>query len=376
MRVAYKAALSSPDFLYFRESSGKLTHAALATRLAYFLWRSAPDRELLQADLANPSVLRKTVDAMLDDPRSSRLVSDFCGQWLDLRELYDTSPDRLLFPEYWGDMHLVQSARCETEAMFAAMIEHDLPASSVVQADFVMINERLSELYGIANVSGVEIRRVSLPPESPRGGFLTQASVLKVTANGLTTSPVIRGAWVLDRLLGTPPAAPPPNVGSIEPDTRGATTVREQLAKHREVASCASCHATIDPPGFALESFDVMGGWRDRYRTTGTDGEKINRRFAGKEVSYRVGPRVDASGKTPDGEAFIDYHEFRDYLAGQQEQIARNLVRRLLTFATGAGISFADRQAVETILHKTKSSGYGLRSILVEIILSPTFQNK
>ena len=375
MRVAYQAALSSPDFLYLQEAPGRLDGPLLATRLAYFLWRSPPDEEFLASVVDDDQALRRTVDEMLDDERSGRFVSDFCGQWLDLRELHETSPDRYLYPEYYGDTHLFESARAETEATFAAMLREDLPAVTAVSADFVMINERLAELYGISGVSGAEIRRVSLPSDSPRGGFLSQASVLKVTANGLTTSPVVRGAWVLDRLLGTPPAAPPPNAGSIEPDTRGATTVREQLEKHRAVASCASCHNSIDPPGFALESFDVMGGWRDRYRST-EDGEVVMRTFASKDVSFRLGPVVDASGTTSSGEAFQNYEQFRGHLVAQEEQIARNLTERLLTFATGAGITFVDRRTVDDILERARSSRWGLRSLIVEIVLSPTFRNK
>ncbi len=375
MRAAYKAVLSSPDFLYLRERPGKLENTALASRLSYFLWRTAPDAELLAANLNEDAVLRETADRLLADARSRRFAEDFCGQWLDLRKLYDTSPDRFLFPEYWGDTHLFQSAKAESEATFLAMLEHDLPALTAVKADFVMANERLAELYGLPGVKGVDLRRVALPPDSPRGGFLTQASVLKVTANGLTTSPVIRGAWVLDSILGTPPSVPPPDVGSIEPDTRGATTVREQLDKHREIESCAACHTQIDPPGFALESFDVMGSWRTRYRTS-EGGEPVRKQFASKQVSYRVGPNVDASGKTADGADFANYQEFQAYLARQEEQIARNLAERLLTFATGAGITFADRAEVESILQRTKSTRYGLRSMVREIVLSPTFRQK
>ena len=377
MRAAYKAALSSPDFLFYRENPGKLDNAGLATRLSTFLWRSAaPDPEIFAADLQNDAVLIKTLDTMLADPRSARFVRDFCGQWLDLRALFDTSPDRFLFPDYWGDTHLFESARLETEATFAAMIAEDLPAVTAVKADFVMVNERLAELYGIGFVEGVEIQKVDLPPDSVRGGFLTQAAILKVTANGLTTSPVIRGSWVLDRILGQPPAAPPPNVGSIEPDTRGATTVREQLLKHREVESCAACHATIDPPGFALESFDVMGGFRVKYRST-ESGEGVEKQFASKLVRFKLGQDVDPGGVAPGGNAFDSYLEFREILAIEyEEQIARNLVEKLLTFATGEGITFADREVVETILEKTKPSGHGLRSIIKEIVLSPTFRSK
>ena len=197
------------------------------------------------------------------------------------------------------------------------LIRRDSPAISIVQSDFVILNERLAELYGIPGIIGCEMRPVTLPADSTRGGFLTQASVMKVTANGLTTSPVIRGAWILERILGDEPSVPPPNVGSIEPDTRGVTTVREQLEKHREIEACASCHREIDPPGFAMENFDVMGGWRDRYRTT-EKGETEKRLFASREISFKRGPEVDASGETPEGLVFSGFREYRRYLANRE----------------------------------------------------------
>ena len=312
---------------------------------------------------------------LLADPKCARFVSDFCGQWLDLREVHATSPDRYLFPEYFCDTHLVDSSVAETEATFAEMLREDLPAITVVDADFAMINERLAQVYDLPRVDGMAIRRVALPADSSRGGFLTQSSVLKVTANGLTTSPVLRGAWILDRILGKPAAAPPPDAGAIEPDTRGATTIRDLLEKHRRDESCASCHRDIDPPGFALESFDVMGAWRTRYRSF-DEGDEVELKVAGRQVRYKLGLPVDASGETADGTPFQDIHDFRQYLLGQEEQIARNLVERLLTFATGAGPTYVDRALVEDILAGTKPTGYGLRSILTEIVLSPAFRNK
>ena len=375
MRLAFKAALCSPDFLYLRESPGRLDNEALASRLSYFLWRTHPDNELLRQDLRSDAALLGQLDRLLADPRSGRFVSDFTGQWLDLRKVHDTTPDRYLFPEYFCDVHLVNSAIAETEATFAAMLQKDLPARTAVSADFVMINERLAELYGIEGVRGRAIRRASLPLGSPRGGFMTQSSVLKVTANGLTTSPVIRGAWVLDRILGTPPAAPPPDAGAIEPDTRGTTTIRQLLAKHSRIESCASCHKSIDPPGFALENFDVMGGWQDRYRSF-DQGEEIELKVARRQVRYKLGLPVDSSGVTEEGQQFGNIHEFREYLVGKEEQIARNLVERLLTFGTGAGITFADRSVVEEILQRTKPTNYGLRSIVRSVVLSEPFRTK
>lgn len=379
MRLACKAVLCSPDFLYFQEQPGALDDDALAARLSYLLWRSAPDHALLEAakagELQSDKGLTQQFDRLLADSKAERFFSDFTGQWLDLRKVHDTSPDRFLFPEYFCDNHLVDSGVAETEATFAEMIRSNLPSKTVVDADFVMINERLAELYEIDGVRGLGIRRIALPAESARGGFLSQSSVLKVTANGLTTSPVLRGVWVQDRILGTPPAAPPPDAGAIEPDTRGATTIRELLAKHSRSESCAGCHAAIDPPGFALESFDVMGKWREHYRSLGA-GEDLDVSVALRRVQYKRGFPVDASGITKEGHHFADIDQFRDYLLNQEEQLARNLTERFMTLATGAGISFADRDAIEAILRETKDDGYPIRSLLQQVVLSKTFRSK
>lgn len=379
MRLAYKSVLCSPDFLYLQETPGKLDGDALATRLSLTLWRSIPDNELIDAaqsgELLTDAGLQKQFDRMLSDPKSGRFISDFTGQWLDLRKVHDTSPDRYLFPEYFSDNLIVDSAVAETEAAFAEMVRENLPARAIVDADFVMINERLAKLYGIGGVKGMEIRRVTLPPKSPYGGLITQCSVMKVTANGLTTSPVLRGVWVVDRILGMPPSPPPPGAGSIEPDTRGASTVRELLAKHSQSDTCASCHKSIDPPGFALENFDVMGKWRDHYRSMG-EGKKLDLLVALRDVKYRQGLPVDASGVTEDGHAFDDIHEFRRLLVTQDEQLARNLTERFLTFATGAGVSFTDRDVVETILQETEDDRYPIRTLLQQVILSKTFRSK
>ena len=225
---------------------------------------------------------------MLRDPRCGRFVEDFTRQWLDLRKIHETAPDRYLYPEYFCDNYLVESAVAETRAYVSEMIREDLGAAAVFDSDFAMINERLAQLYGIHGVRGCDIRRIPLSEDSVRGGLLTQSSILKVTANGLTTSPVLRGAWLLERLMGQHVPPPPPGAGSIDPDTRGATTIREQLAKHRSADSCAACHVHIDPPGFALENFDVMGKWRERYRSFDT-GEEVSSQVADRDVRYKLG---------------------------------------------------------------------------------------
>ena len=379
MRAAYTAVLCSPDFLFLREEVGPLDGYALASRLSYFLWRSMPDDTLLTLAKTNAltqsEVLRQQVERMLNDPKAERFIEDFAGQWLDLREIQATVTDRFLFPEYFCDNYLVESTVRETLAYFAVMLKDDLGAKAVIDSDFLMINERLAELYGIPGVTGEAIRRVALPKNSLRGGLLTQASVLKVTANGLTTSPVLRGVWVLDRILGQPMPPPPPDAGAIEPDTQGATTVREQLAKHRRNESCASCHNIIDPPGFALETFDVMGAERTFYRSF-DKGQRINLKVADRPIKYKRGPNVDASGSAPSSEAFTGYSEFRTILLHQQEQIGRNLVERLLTFATGAGVQFADCELVERIVAETRPKNHGLRSIIHTIVQSDAFRRK
>jgi hypothetical protein len=250
-------------------------------------------------------------------------------------------------------------------------LQNDLSLTTFVASDFTFLNARLAEHYHIPGVEGTEMRKVTLPPESHRGGVLTMGSVLKVTANGTTTSPVLRGAWVLDRILGTPPPKPPAEVEAIEPDIRGATTIREQLAKHRQDASCATCHVKIDPPGFALESFDVIGGWRDHYRATGEPRE-VN----GRTVRMWPGPAVDPGDVTPDGRRFHDIDEYKKLLLEDKDQLARGLTEKLLTYATGATPRKADRPEIKAIVEKTREKHFGFKSLIHEVVQSPIFQSK
>ncbi|HEY7424832.1 MAG TPA: DUF1592 domain-containing protein, partial [Gemmataceae bacterium] len=255
LRVGLAAVMVSPDFLFLREKPGQLDDFALASRLSYFLWSTMPDEELLtlaeQGTLAQPETLRRQVERMLKHPKAAAFTENFVGQWLGLRDIDATEPSHLLYSEF--DHLLKVSMIRETELFFAEVLKDDLSLTNFVASDFTMLNARLAKHYGIAGPVGFAFRKVTLPPGSHRGGMLTMASVLKVTANGTTTSPVTRGVWVMDRIRGTPPPKPPPDVPSLEPDLRGATTIREQLAKHRQIASCAKCHSEIDPPGFALE---------------------------------------------------------------------------------------------------------------------------
>jgi hypothetical protein len=378
MRVAFRAVLTSPQFLLFEEAPGKLDDYALASRLSYFLWSTMPDDELLalaaQKKLSQPNVLRAQVERLLKNEKSRAFVKNFTGQWLDLRNIDATSPDKKLYPE--ADELLIVSMVQETEAFFAEVLNRNLSVTIFIQSDFAMLNSRLAVHYGIEGVNGEELRRVPLAPDSPRGGVMTQASVLKVTANGTTTSPVLRGAWVMKKILGQPPAPPPPGTGMIEPDTRGATTVREQLAKHRTSETCAGCHANIDPPGFALECFDVIGGFRERYRSQDKGDQTMVKNSWNRRQYIKLGLPVDASGELPDGRKFAGIQDFKNMLLEKPDLILASLTNKLVIYSTGAGIAYADRPAVQAIADKVKQQGGGLRTLVQEIVQSPIFQTK
>jgi hypothetical protein len=390
MRTAYTVALCAPEFLFRVEHPGKLDDWAIANRLSLFLWSSLPDDELL--DLARRGelkrggdVVRNQVRRMLKEPRAERFIEDFLAQWLALNEIAATTPDKQLYPEFIPYMQDCMVG--ETQAYFRHLLNHNLGIAHVVDADFAMLNAELGKLYGIAEApAGHGFWRVALPPGSHRGGLLTQAAVLKVTANGTLTSPVKRGVWIMDRLLGKPPEPPPPNVGEVDPDLRGATTIRQQLDLHRNHASCASCHRSIDPPGFALESYDVIGRWRERYRSK-EKGDPVKARVGEGHygVSYRLGLPVDCTGETADGIPFKDIEEFKKLLLQDEQQLARNYLRRLAVYATGREVGFADRKAVEAILDKcgnvskterTNFGAYRMRSLIEELVASELFLAK
>jgi hypothetical protein len=381
MIATYTAVLCSPKFLFLEEPPGRLDDHALATRLAYFLWNSPPD-EILRglADtgkLNDPATLRAQTERMLNDPRAQRFITAFLDYWLDLRNLNANSPDASLYPDYYLDDLLVESAQQETYLFFNELVKNDLPAGHLVFSDFAFLNEHLAKHYDLPPVKGVALRKVKLPVNSPRGGLLTQASVLKVTANGTTTSPVLRGVWIMERLLDFHSPPPPPGTPGIEPDTRGATTIREQLEKHRDSPSCASCHVKIDPPGFALENFDIFGGWRDKYRAidpTVPPIQGIGKN--GQPFAFHDSLPVDASGNLPGGAKFTDINEFKRLLLNDQRLIARNLAKQLIIFATGTPVSFGDRPELERLLDATAKSRYGVRSMIHAIVQSNMFRNK
>ena len=370
MRRALVAVLTSPEFLY-HPSDTALDPFSRAGRLSYWLWNAPPDEPLLAAAISggldDPSRLRAEVDRLLDAPQSRQFIDDFSDQWLELRRIDETIPDRELYPEYCHLLH--EGMVAETRAFVRELIANNLPISTLVSADFTMLTQRLAEHDGISGVEGTEVRRVTLPTGSHRGGLLTQAAILKLTANGTTTSPVKRGKWVVDRLLDSPPAPPPPTIAAIEPDTRGATTIREQLALHQASATCAACHAQIDPAGFALESFDPVGGFRDRYRAIGSGDAPPEAAHALWSVVYRLGPQVDASGTLSDGRSFRDADELKALLASDPERLARAFVTHLCRYAIGSDVHYSDHREIARVVDSAQASAadpteYGVRSLI------------
>lgn len=379
MIAAYKAILCSPHFLFLTQmktEGNKLDDFAVASRLSYFLWSSLPDDELLavaaKGELTKPAVLRAQTERMLNDPKAKRFTSNFAGQWLDLRQINATSPDPQLYSEF--DSRLFWAMPQETELFFEELLKNDRSVTEFTHSDWTFLNERLAQHYGIAGVEGYEMRKVKLPADSHRGGVLTQASIMKVTADGTKTSPILRGKWVLERILGTPPSPPPPDVPAVEPDIRGATTIRQLLAKHRDNAACNSCHKQIDPPGFALESFDPIGGWRDAYRVPRGNKRAPLANYPGKTIA--IGLDVELGGETPDGKKFSSIDEYKQLLLADKDQLARNVVHKLVVYGTGADLQFADHEAVEQILAANREKSFGFRSLLHGVVQSRIFLNK
>ena len=379
--AGYAAVLCSPEFLCLPEAPGRLDDYALANRLSYFLWNSPPDAELRsladRGKLRDAATLKAQTERLLTDPKAQRFVDAFLDYWLDLRKMDATAPDAELYPDYYLDDLLPDSAADETRLFVTELLRNNLPARNLVASDWTFLNDRLAAHYGLPPVGGVALRKVSLPADSVRGGLLTQASVLKVTANGTTTSPVLRGVWVMDRVLGKPLPPPPADVPAVEPDTRGATTIREQLDKHRSVQTCAVCHTKIDPPGFALESFDVLGGYREKYRALGDGGppEKgIGKN--GQPFAFHLAKPVDSAGTLPDGRDFRDVRELKKLLLADERQLARNLYGRLVAYATGAPVRFGDRPRAEAALDRTAAGGYCVRDLVHEVVQSEMFQTK
>lgn len=365
----YQAFLCSGLFLYLPEPGDS---NAVAERLSHFLTDSRPDASL--REMVGKGRWREAVDSLIAGAGFERFVKGFTGYWLNLRHLRRDDPDIRLYPEYRLDEYLVDSMERETLLYFSSMVRENWPVRRLVEADFVYANERLARHYGLPVIAGSALRKVSLPAGSPLGGLLTQGAILKVTANGTSTSPVIRGAWIMDRIIGEPPPPPPPGVPAVEPDIRGAKTIRDLLKMHTKSATCASCHAKFDPVGLALENFDVMGKWRTRYRGT-SEGERVSGiDHTGHDFAYTIAGDVDASGTLIDGRRFRDVRELKALFAANPRGLARNLLRQFVVYATGTPVRFADRAEVERILDSCAGDGYRVRDLIYGLVESPVFR--
>ena len=367
--AGYQAFLCSDLFLYLREPSNDF---GIADRLAHFLSNTRPDAPLFElartSRLRNPATLRSETDRLIAGSGCEHFVKSFAGYWLNLRYLRRDDPDKRLYPEYQLDEYLIDSLERETLASITSMVRDNLPIRNLVEADFVYVNERLAKHYQLDPVPGATLRRVTLPKDSPLGGLLTQGAILKITANGLSTSPVLRGAWIMDRILGEPPPPPPPGVTAVEPDIRGAKTIRDLLAMHTKSSICASCHAKFDPVGLALENFDVVGRWRTHYRGT-TEGERVSGiDHTGHDFTYTKAGAVDPSGTLADGRSFRNVCDLKAILAANQRQLARNLLRQLTVYATGTPVRFSDRMEIERMLDSCVPGGYGTLDLIHALI--------
>jgi len=377
MLAGYKAFFCSGHFLYLREPERADDHFAIASRLSHFLSNTRPDARLSELAasklLRDPAMLRGEAARLIAGAGFERFVRNFTDYWLNLRHVRRDEPDIRLYPEYRFDDYLVESMEMETRTFFAAMIRDNLPARVLVDADFVYANDRLARHYRLGPLDGSAMRKVALPKASPLGGLLTQAAILKVTANGTTTSPVIRGAWIMERLIGEPPPPPPPSVPAVEPDIRGAKTIRDLLALHTKSKSCAACHAKFDPVGLALENFDILGGWRTRYRGL-EQGERvagIDR--AGHDFAYTLADAVDPSGQLLDGRRFQNIRELKAHFAANPRQLARNLLHQFTIYATGTPVRFSDRPEIEGMLDACAKDGYRVSDLLHALIQSRIF---
>lgn len=363
LRSGCRSVLCSARFLFFVEQPGLLDNYALASRLSFALTGRPPDSTLTElaacGELINGDTLRQQAQRLLGS-NTEWFVGDLADAWLDLDQIDFTEPDRRLAPKF--DLLVERGMLAETRSFLTDLIANDRCVGELIDGDTAWLNNRLARFYGIDGVDGDQMRPVRLAAAHHRGGLLTQGAILKVTANGTSTSPVVRGVWLCERLLGEHVPPPPQNIPAIEPDVRGATTIREQLAMHRADASCASCHRKIDPPGFALENFDAAGQYREFYNLSG--GKK-----------GKAGPKIDASYNMPDGRHFDDLEEFQSLLSEDLRPIAKNYVETIVRYTTGMPVQFADRQHVERIVDRN-SEGFGMKQLLLDTIDSPIFRHK
>ncbi|HEY5617676.1 MAG TPA: DUF1592 domain-containing protein [Vicinamibacterales bacterium] len=361
---AVSAVLFNPEFLLRVEAEPngvkagipyRVSDLELASRLSFFLWSSVPDDELLDAAirgaLHQPEVLEKQARRMLADPRSFNLASNFAGQWLRLRNLESVSPNVRLYPDF--DDNLRQAFRQETELFVDSVLREDRSVLDLLRANYTFLNERLAKHYGIPGIYGSRFRRVTLAPDSKRGGLLRHGSVLSVTSYATRTSPVIRGVWVLSNIFGAPPPPPLPNVPALDGSVPANLPIRERLAAHRKDPVCASCHRTIDPVGFALENFDPVGRWRDH------DGDN---------------GLIDAEGGLPGAGTLKGVAGLEEALLRRPELFAGTVTEKLLTFALGRGVEYYDAPAVRRILRESQPGGYRLSSLILGIVKSAPFQ--
>jgi hypothetical protein len=355
LQLGFQAILCSPAFLHLHEGSGKLDDYALASRLSYFLWSSMPDSPLLKlaasGKLHEPAVLGPQVDRMLADPKSQRFVQNFIRLWLNLDHIGEM-PVSTDFVSFYRD-NLETAMRGETEMFFRHILDKNLLPREFLAADYTFVNRELALHYGLPPVEGVQLRQVLLPKGGVRGGLLTQASFLTASANGVDTSPVVRGVFVQQRILGYTPPPPPPDVPIIEPDASGATNIREQLAKHRANETCAACHRKIDPFGFALENFNAIGGWRTNYS---------------KDL------KINSSGVLPTGEKFANVTDFRSLLISRHAQFTRSLTEKIITYALGREPELADRAVIDGIMKDLTSNKGGFKDLIQAVVLSESFR--
>lgn len=358
--------LTSPRFLYLdegnHEAESRLGPYELASRLSYFLWSSMPDEELLSSaasgELGTDSGLVKQVERMLDEEKSAAFVEHFTDTWLRINTLGSMPPDSKAFEAYYRD-RLEDLFKRETRLFFADLLRRNGEIVNFLDSNYTFVNDALSNHYGIDGVQGEQFRKVSLTPVHRRGGLLGQGSILTLTANGIETSPVTRGVWVLENLLGSRAPSPPPDVPAIEPDTRGTTTIREQLDQHRTVTACADCHQKIDPAGFALEFFDPIGGFRTEYLSRGRGKQSVN-----------------GFGRLPSGETFNDERGLKLLLIAQKDRFTESLATKLMAYATGREMTFRDSESIKGIAVDVANKGYGLRDLIIQIARSETFKTR
>jgi len=370
VRVGLQRVLCSPGFVFLEEPAGDQTQPRplsdyeLASRMSYFLWSTMPDDELFAlaaaGKLREPDVAADQVQRMLADPKSAEFVQNFGGQWLSVREFGSVEP-AAEYRDY--DDALKRASKQEPLAFFDEVLRHDLPITSFLDSDFVMVNARLARHYGIAGVEGDEFRRVSIGPEHHRGGVLGMAGLMTLLADGTRTLPMRRGSWVLRELLNDPPNAPPPNAGEIQPNTSGQSlTVRERLELHRRDDVCASCHAKLDPYGLALENYDAIGMWRERFNGEG---------FRGRDA-----PPLDVSGSFPDGTKFTTLEEYKAGLVAQKDRFARAFATKLLTYALGRPMGYADHALLNELTDVLKQNDYRMQPLIQAVVASEPFRTK